>query len=128
MTFQALTDIAEIDDLWYSMCLSDIGHIVSNLDDINQCIGIIVTTKKGDDPHRPDFGTNIWMYIDRPVNMVSPHIIRECAENLQKYEPRITLVDVSIDLPEVLSGHNLVVTITYNLKNQYSNYQTRIFI
>ena len=75
------------------------GEIVENLDDIDQCIKIILTTRKGNDPHRPLFGCDAWLWLDAPVNVATPNIIRECVDALEMWEPRIdvTRITRSID-------------------------------
>ncbi|HAH9251979.1 TPA: baseplate protein, partial [Escherichia coli] len=40
------------------------GEIVRGLDDIRQSIQIILRTPRGSDPHRPEFGSNLHLYID----------------------------------------------------------------
>ena len=47
---------------------SAIGRVVMGVDDVDQCIAIILTTPKGTDVLRPTFGTDLWKYIDAPIN------------------------------------------------------------
>jgi len=70
--------------------------IVGGLDDIDQCVRIILTTPKGSDPHRPEFGSNIHLYIDWPQNRITPHLVREAVEALRLWEPRIGEVRVAV--------------------------------
>ncbi len=53
------------------------GEIVRGLDDIRQAIQIILRTPRGSDPHRPEFGSNLHLYIDWPVDRAIPHVVRE---------------------------------------------------
>jgi len=42
---------------------SGIGQVVEGVADINQCIGIILSTPKGSDPLRPTFACDLWRWI-----------------------------------------------------------------
>lgn len=65
------------------------GEVVEGMDDIVQCIGIILTTPRGSDPHRPTFGCDLWRYIDHPIGEAIPGIVREATDALRQWEPRI---------------------------------------
>ncbi|HDW3810958.1 GPW/gp25 family protein [Serratia marcescens] len=71
------------------------GERVTGLADIHQSIQIILGTPCGADPHRPDFGSNIYRYIDQPVDQALPHVVRETTDALRRYEPRAEVVSVS---------------------------------
>ncbi len=72
-----MTNLNEIKSVNWQPKLNEIGSVVEDLDDIDQCIRIILMTRKGSDPHRPEFGSDIWQYIDAPVNITIPNIIRK---------------------------------------------------
>lgn len=72
------------------------GEVVEGLRDIDQAIRIILTTPKGSDAHRPDFGSNIHLYIDWPVNRVTPHLVREAVDSIRQWEPRVSVVQVQV--------------------------------
>lgn len=71
------------------------GEVVENFDDIDQCVRTILTTKKGSVPHEPLFGCDAWLWLDAPVNVAVPNMIRECAESLDMWEPRIDVVRIT---------------------------------
>ncbi len=75
-----------------------LGELVTDIQDVDQCIRIILTTPKGSDPHRPLFGSNLHLYIDYPVNSARPHIVREAVNALREWEPRIEVVKVTVSL------------------------------
>lgn len=52
---------------------------------INQCIAIILTTRKGSVPLRPTFGSEIYKYVDYPVNEAIPNITRETIDSVYGY-------------------------------------------
>ncbi len=54
----------------------------------------------GSDPHRPDFGSNLHLYLDYPVNQAVPHVVRETVEAIQQWEPRCNLVKVTPTIEE----------------------------
>ena len=72
------------------------GEVVEGLRDIDQAIRIILTTPKGSDAHRPEFGSNIPLYIDWPVNRVTPHLVREAVDSIRQWEPRVSVVQVQV--------------------------------
>lgn len=93
---------------------SESGEVVETLNDIHQCIRVILSTRKGSDPHRPLFGCDAWLYIDAPVNTAKPNIVREVADALAMWEPRITLISVTA----AISLAQITVTITWKPKKQ----------
>ena len=63
-----MTNLNEITYVDWQLKLNSIGEVAQGVDDINQCIAIILLTKKGTVPHRPTFGSDIYKYIDYPIN------------------------------------------------------------
>lgn len=78
------------------------GEIVAGVDDIHQCIRTILMTPKGSVPHRPEFGSDIWRYLDLPTGEAIPHVVREGIEALRRWEPRIEVVRM---VPLELNAH-----------------------
>lgn len=72
------------------------GDVVEGLRDIDQAIRIILTTPRGSDAHRPEFGSLLHLYIDWPVNRVTPHLVREAVDAIRRWEPRISVVQVQV--------------------------------
>ncbi len=80
---------------------------------IHQNIGIILSTPKGSDPHRPDFGSDIHKYIDRPINSITEGQIKaDIADAIELWEPRVKVQ--TIELVKAISKVtiNLTWTIT----------------
>jgi phage baseplate assembly protein W len=92
---------------------SGIGNVVQGVDDVNQCIGIILGTPKGSDPLRPTFACDLWQWIDAPVNVARPHLVREIVEAITKWEPRVRVLSVVIGL---VGLSQLSIAITWQLK------------
>jgi phage baseplate assembly protein W len=118
MSIDAVT-LADITSADWSLKLGDIGEVVQGLNDINQCIAIILTTPPGSDPLRPTFGADLWRYIDNPLTVAIPSIVREVSVAIAMWEPRVTLQSVSVSPAANSSsqpGAHLNVTVTWQLK------------
>ncbi|MDT4846800.1 lysozyme [compost metagenome] len=76
------------------------GDVVQGLRDIDQAICIILTTPRGSDPHRPEFGSDLHLYIDWPTNRVIPHLVREAVDAIRRWEPRVTVLQVLTEIEE----------------------------
>lgn len=74
------------------------GEVVQGLRDIDQAIRIILTTPKGSDPHRPEFGSDLHLYIDWPTDQVTPYLVRETIEAIRRWEARVSVVRVDVQL------------------------------
>ena len=98
---------------------SGIGNVVQGIDDVAQCIAIILSTPKGSDILRPTFGADLWKYIDKPINRSLPAIVRDAMDALTRWEPRITnLVVAATPIIDGSSqtGAKLLLSITWSLK------------
>ena len=90
------------------------GEVVTELDDIDQCIAIILTTRKGSDPHRPLFGCDAWLWIDKPANVAMPNIILEAVDSLEEWEPRMDLVSIK---PQI-NGSQITILVEWQPKGE----------
>jgi len=88
--------VDKIQSVNWSPKLGFFGEIVENIDDIEQCIKIILTTPQGSDPHRPTFASNLFRYVDYPQTTVKQFLIKEVYEALLTWEPRIEIEGVNI--------------------------------
>lgn len=104
-----LNDITYVD---WQLKLNSIGEVAEGIEDINQCIAIILTTRKGTDPHRPTFGSDIYKYIDYPVNEAKPNIIRETIDSINLWETRITVNSVIVEI----ENEHIKVKVQWKLK------------
>lgn len=75
----------------WQMSIDGIGNVVENLEDIKQCIALILTTSRGSDPLRPDFGTDIYKLVDKPISVVAPTIVSQILEGIELWESRVKL-------------------------------------
>ncbi|MEX2155124.1 MAG: GPW/gp25 family protein [Gemmatimonadaceae bacterium] len=77
--------------------LGEIGAIVEGLADIDQCIRTILLTPKGTLPHQPDFGSDVWRFLDWPIDQARPHLVRAVVEAVARWEPRVELMTVALE-------------------------------
>ena len=116
-----MTDIASnIQNSNWSLSTSAFGAVVTGVTEINQTIGLILSTRKGTDPFRPTFGSDIWEHIDTPIDVAGPNIVRAITEALERWENRIKIVSITYETqpqgganPSSPSG--LVFNITWKL-------------
>jgi len=67
------------------------GEVAEGIDDVRQCIQIILTTRKGSDPLRPFFGSDIYKHIDKPVDVAAALISAEILDAINKWETRVII-------------------------------------
>ena len=108
-----MTNLNEITYVDWQLKLNSIGEVAEGVDDINQCIAIILLTKKGTVPHRPTFGSDIYKYIDYPINEATPNIVREATDAITMWETRIKINSIKVEIEE----SNLTVKVEWTLKN-----------
>ncbi len=94
------TSYTSITAAHWQPALGSPGEAVEGLRDIDQAIRIILTTPRGSDPHRPEFGSDLHLYIDWPTDRVVPHLVREAVEAIRRWEPRVILVQVLTEIEE----------------------------
>lgn len=127
MSIGAIT-FADITSTDWSLELGAIGSVVQGIDDIDQCIAIILTTPQGSDPLRPTFGADLWQFIDTPLNVAVPSIVSQVTAAIATWEPRVTLQSVSV-MPandnSSQSDAHLNVSITWQLKLAGASSQSR---
>jgi phage baseplate assembly protein W len=124
MSANAVT-LAQIHSIDWSLKLGEIGKVVEGLADVSQCIGIILTTPQGSDPLRPTFGVDLWRYVDVPLDLAAPSIVREVTEAITRWEPRVQVLAVSVT-PATDNSARLAVTLTWRLRIGTSSAQTQI--
>ncbi|OBU85995.1 GPW/gp25 family protein [Chromobacterium subtsugae] len=88
------------DTLYWQPALAADG-VASGLADIHQTIRVILKTRKGAVPHRPEFGSLLHRYLDWPQNRISPYLVREARAAILhpvEGEPRAEVVDIEVEL------------------------------
>lgn len=103
-----------------------IGKVVQGTDDIDQCIGIILSTPLGSDPLRPTFGLDPALYIDVPLAIVASKIVGPATTALETWEPRITVDQITVAQSSENIGH-IIVTVYWRLKaNPTTQFNTAV--
>ena len=92
------TSYTSITAAHWQPALGTSGEVVEGLRDIDQAIRIILTTPKGSDAHRPEFGSDLHLYIDWPTNRVTPHLVREAVDAIRRWETRVSVVQVQVSI------------------------------
>jgi len=101
-----------------------IGQVVEGIDDIRQCIGTILTNTKGSDPMRPLFGSDIWRFIDTPINTAVANISAEIIDCIGKWEQRIIIKELTYNI----SGSRIDFELTAELLESGEITQILFFI
>lgn len=79
--------------------------MVSEEEDIQQSLRIILSTRMGERLMRPDFGVDLHNMVFHQMDLTARTQLREAIERaILYYEPRITLTDVNFDMSEERNG------------------------
>lgn len=88
----------EINSSNWSISAVEYGEIVTDLEDLAQCILLILSTAKGSDPFRPNFGFDLAALVDKPVNFVIPNGKLGIIDAITEFEPRVTVTSIEHEL------------------------------
>ena len=80
----------------WQVSITNPSVIVEDASDIAQCIFTILSTVKGTDPLRPDFGSDVYQFIDKPVNVAQPSLIYAVYTAIEQWEPRVHVNNVRL--------------------------------
>ena len=80
----------------WQISVNDPTVILEDVEDIAQAIFLILSTIKGSDPLRPEFGSDIYTWLDQPMNMVQPMLVYEVFSAVEMWEPRVKLTNVRL--------------------------------
>lgn len=94
-----MTRLSDISSVHWQPALKSYDLVEAERD-IDQAIRVLLGTPKGSDPHRPDFGSNLQLYLDYPIDQAVPHLVRESVEAIRQWEPRCELVKVTPSFEE----------------------------
>lgn len=89
-------------------------------EDVRQAIRIILGTQPGERVMRPEFGTPLRELIFEPVNVTTCELVRtRVKQSLQRWEPRIDVLSVVVDLGTGGSGFERIRSGRLNIEIQY---------
>lgn len=92
------TKLQDISATNWQLSVRALGEVSQGIDDIRQCIGTILTTTKVSDPIRPEFGSDIWRFMDDPVTTAVADMSAEIIDCLNKWEQRIEIKKLTYDI------------------------------
>ncbi len=104
--------LSSITSLHWQPALRSEGQVVEGVRDIDQAIRLILSTPRGSDPHRPLFGSNLHLYIDWPVNRVTPYLVRESVDAIRMWEPRVDVVQVRV----LIDGSHITLQVKWQAR------------
>ncbi|MBE2896730.1 phage baseplate protein [Pasteurellaceae bacterium HPA106] len=109
---------------WQLAPQTDNVSVVQGVDDIHQCVATILTTIKGSDILRPEFGSDHVRYLDQPEDIAIPNMVREITTALNAWEKRIVIERVSV---AGLAPHFTLTVMWYLQDDVYREiYQTAV--
>jgi len=63
-----------------------------------QNIQIILTTPKGSDVHRPEFGSELYRFIDQPLTALTAGKIKAyIVDEIERWETRVKVKEIKLD-------------------------------
>lgn len=114
--------MAEVDFIgagWAYPLVTDVTHsvgLVTGDREIEQAIRLILGTACGERPMRPEFGCRIHDHVFGPATSATAgQIAYDVRQALERWEPRIDLLDVSVSF-EALGVGTLYVDIGYRIR------------
>ena len=101
---------------------------IEGIDDIHQSIVNILSTRKGTDILRPQFGSNHFDYIDQPDDIAIPNFVQSIINALEDWEPRIVVERVEI----LGSAPHFTATVFWSVKDdierEFYETKTRVIV
>lgn len=94
------------------MAIAGSGAVAEGLAAIRQSIQLILTTTPGTDPMRPEFGSDVYKYVDTPLPTAIPNMKKAILEALALWEPRIKVTAIPHG---VKNNSNVLFSITYDI-------------
>jgi uncharacterized protein len=89
--------------------------LVTREREIDQAIRLILGTARGERPMRPEFGCRIHDHVFGPANAATAgQIAYDVREALERWEPRIAVLEVSVSYDQIETG-TLHVDISYQI-------------
>lgn len=99
--------------------------ITQGADDIDLCIHNILSTRKGADVLRPDFGSNHFDYLDTPEDVFIPNVVREVVLAIQTWEKRAVVENIYFEG----NAPHITMMVQWHIADDISSelYQTPIY-
>lgn len=78
----------------WSTSIAEPGEVVTDLEDIKQCLHILLMSRKGTAPFRPFFGCDWFDRLDQPMTVAAPQMVNDVRYAIQKWEPRVIIKEI----------------------------------
>jgi phage baseplate assembly protein W len=98
---------------------------------INRCIGLILTTGKGELLGDPDFGCRLYeLLFEQYSDNLQQTVKREILDSLSKFESRVSLTenDITIEHVENSDRNRFKITLTYSIKGTQRRSETNFYM
>lgn len=96
--------------------------MVSDEEDIQQSLQILLTTRHGERVMQPEYGCNLDVLLFEPVNTTLVTFVKDLIEKAILYhEPRIDLKTIAIKTDQILEGL-LLIELEYVIRSTNSRY------
>ena len=109
-------DVRQLKTEYWQHKAGTIGEIVTEAEDIGQCLETIATTEKGTVPHNPNLGTSLMQFQDKPLNTVAPKMKLILMKDYAVQEPRAQVNSMEFYYEDAKNGH-VSVKISYTLNS-----------
>ena len=91
--------------------------LVSREREIEEAIRLVLATRPGERPMRPEFGSRIADHVFAPANSsTAGRLAYEVRVALDRWEPRIVVEDIDFDLTRMVHGQ-LLINIGYRIRS-----------
>jgi uncharacterized protein len=101
-------NVNDITSAEWSLSTRGQGEVEQGFDDINQCIKLIVSTQRGTDPMRPNFGCDLWRFMDYGINVAAARMTNEILSALATWETRIEVTNINYSTLEESVTFNIL--------------------
>lgn len=106
-----MATLADVRSQNWQLSANALGQIVQGVDDVRQCIDVILLTQKGTRVFEPNFGVDLLSYLSRPAT-VAAELAREIQEQVNTYEPRARITQIR---SEVTANGQVTFYITWQM-------------
>lgn len=115
---------------WAMMVSEDgFGQIVQGISEVNQTIGLILSTQKGTDPFRPNFGSDIFEHISKPIDVAAANMTRDIIDAVTRWEPRVDVISVSyVEQPQQGADQNIPAGLIFSITWAFKGTSDQLFL
>lgn len=114
--------VQDITAQYWSPQLGAFGEIVTDLADVAQAVRVICTTRLGERPLEPEFGSEIYKWIDAPLDVARVNIPVAIYNSLGRWEPRVIINSVQVDIAPNMAGVVILIDWSLAATPQVSNF------